>query len=69
MRTTLAQQAVDAAFINYVGDLFKRYCENIRQEKGARNPANSHARTTFEEEYALAVTTHTEMSEHVNAQK
>jgi hypothetical protein len=67
MRTALAQQAVDAAFINHVGKLFDRYCENIRQEKATRVPSNSHARLAFQEEYAYAVTTHTEMSEHVTA--
>jgi hypothetical protein len=67
MRAALAQQAVDTAFINHVGKLFDRYCANIREEKGARVPSNSHARIAFQEEYALAITTHTEMSEHVNA--
>lgn len=65
VRVSLAQQAVDQAFVNDVGDLFKRYKESIRQEPATRNARNSHASAEFQKEYALSVTTHTEMSQHI----
>lgn len=64
MRKELPQRAIDDAFANHVGKLFETFCADIKTAHSSGSPID-HARKQFIASFQLAVTTHTEMMNHI----
>jgi hypothetical protein len=65
VQKALPERAIDVAFIDHVGKLFETFCADIKMARSSKSTID-HARKQFAEAFQLAVTTHTEMINHLS---